>query len=324
MEPILTQSKNKGLVQRFVLKQEYPKIWNFYKLCEKSIWHADEIPLGEERLYFSKLNDTEKRIIKIILAFFAAADGIVNENLMSNFAAEVNIPEARCFYAFQAFTEAVHQETYSNLLNVYVPSTEENDKLVQAIETLPVIAKKGEWCLKWMGTKEDGIPFGQRLFAFACVEGIHFASSFATIYWFKQENKAPGLALANEWIARDETTHWQFAALLFGYLVHKPTQSVVEAIVREAVQLELEFVDYVMETPLLGLNATSMGEYVKSIADMILVEFGYAPIYGATNPYSFMKMIQLNSYSNFFEKTPTDYQKAKVQVDFSKLNTIEF
>jgi ribonucleoside-diphosphate reductase beta chain len=326
-EPILMQDPAVGLRQRFVLKKEGP-LWDFYKRCEKTEWTADEVPLNEERLHMSKLTPAEQHVIKVILAFFAAADGIVNENLMTNFAAEVTLPEARCFYAFQARMECVHQETYTNLLNVYVPDTAENATLMNALETLPVVKKKAEWALRWIGTRTACQPIGQRLLAFACVEGIHFASSFATIYWFKQANKAPGLAVANEWIARDETTHWQFAALLFQFVQAKPTEAVAHAIVAEAVKLEMEFVAYVLQTPLIGLNVELMQQYVRSVANLILQQFGYADMYTAHNPFPFMKMLELPSYSNFFEKKATDYQKSTLHagtvMDFRHIAEMDF
>ena len=322
-EPLL---QDQG-IQRFLLTTSGPT-WDFYKKGEKATWHAWEVHLHEERICINKLTHNEQRIVKLILAFFAAADGIVNENIATNFASEVKNPQARCFYAFQSFIETVHQEVYTNLLNVYVPDKDEYQQLMHAIENTPVIAAKAEWAVKWIGTEQQKAPFGQRLFAFACVEGIHFASSFAIIYWFKQGNRLPGLAEANDFIARDETTHWLFPALLSMYVIHKPSQDTVEAIVNEAVELEIEFVKYVLLNPLPGLNADLMTQYVESMADLILIKFGYKPLYGASNPFSFMKMLELVAYSNFFEKPPPDYEKAQLSehqtIDFTKLKDLDF
>lgn len=293
------------------------EIWEFHKRVERTLWTADEISLSKDIDYWIKLTDSERFILKEILGFFAAADGIVNDNLSINFAVEVSLPEARAFYTLQQYFETVHQEMYFRILNMYVKDEKERERLFRSIETNTYIKKKADWAIRFIGLESDVTkkPFSIRLFAFACVEGVHFASSFATIAWFKKRNMLPGLSLANEYISRDETTHWQFAALLFSRLVNKPTESKIHEIMSEAVNLEAEFVDNLFsDNPLVGLNSTMMIQYVKSIANLILSTFGYSNLYpGVVNPFNFMQLIEVPSYSNFFEKESTEYQRSSIR-----------
>lgn len=303
-EVLLKENKD-----RFVLLPiKYPAIWEMYKKTEASFWTAEEIDLSDDLKHWDNLTSGEKHFISHILAFFAASDGIVNENLAVNFMSEVQLPEARCFYGFQIMMENIHSETYALLIDTYIKDPEEKDRLFNAIETVPCVKKKAEWALRWI---ENG-SFAERLVAFAAVEGIFFSGSFCSIFWLKKRGLMPGLTFSNELISRDEGMHCEFACLLYSMLNNKLSQEQVHGIIRDAVEIEKEFVTDALPVALIGMNAKLMSQYIEFVADRWLVELGYAKIYNATNPFDFMEMISLQGKTNFFEKRVGDYQKSGV------------
>jgi ribonucleoside-diphosphate reductase beta chain len=257
----------------------------------------------------NKLNDDERHFVKHVLAFFAASDGIVNENLVLNFMREVQIPEARCFYGFQVAIENIHAEMYSLLIDTYIRDPKEKDYLFHALQNLPCVAKKGEWALRWI---ENAPTFAHRLVAFAAVEGIFFSGSFCSIFWLKKRGLMPGLTFSNELISRDEGMHTDFACLLFSMLQNKPGEQEVKDIITEAVAFEKEFVTDALPVSLIGMNAETMGQYIEFVADRLLLSLGFSKVYGTSNPFSWMDMISIQGKTNFFEKRVGDYQKAGV------------
>jgi ribonucleoside-diphosphate reductase beta chain len=294
---------------RFVLLPiNYPKIWELYKKHEASFWTAEEIDLSDDLKDWAKLNDGERHFISHILAFFAASDGIVNENLAVNFMREVQLPEARCYYGFQIMMENIHSETYALLIDTYINDPKEKDRLFHAIETVPAVKKKAEWAIRWI---ENG-TFAQRLVAFAAVEGIFFSGSFCSIFWMKKRGLLPGLTFSNELISRDEGLHCEFACLLYSMLSNQLTEAEVHTIIGDAVTIEKEFVSEALPVDLIGMNAKLMQQYIEFVADRWIAELGYKKIYNATNPFDFMEMISLQGKTNFFEKRVGDYQKAGV------------
>ncbi|QHS62780.1 ribonucleoside-diphosphate reductase small subunit [Chitinophaga agri] len=294
---------------RFVLLPiNYPKVWEKYKQHEASFWTAEEIDLSADMKDWNNLNDGERHFITHVLAFFAASDGIVNENLAVNFMSEVQLPEARCFYGFQIMMENIHSETYALLIDTYVKDPAEKDRLFHAIETVPAVTKKAEWALRWI---ENG-NFAERLVAFAAVEGIFFSGSFCSIFWLKKRGLMPGLTFSNELISRDEGLHCEFACLLYSMLENKLSQDQVHTIIRDAVSIEKEFIIDALPVALIGMNSKLMSEYIEFVADRWLGELGYAKIYNTANPFDFMEMISLQGKTNFFEKRVGDYQKAGV------------
>ncbi len=305
-EPILAEEKN-----RFVLFPiQYDNIWQMYKQAEASFWTAEEIDLSQDlHDWNNKLNSDEKHFIKHVLAFFAASDGIVNENLVLNFMQEVTLAEARCFYGFQIAIENIHAETYSLLIDTYIKDNVEKDRLFNAMDSLPCVQKKAKWALNWI---ENAPSFAHRLIAFAAVEGIFFSGSFCSIFWLKNRGLMPGLAFSNELISRDEGLHCDFACLLYSMLNNKPSKEDVEAIIMEAVAFEKEFVTDALPVALIGMNADLMCQYIEFVADRLLVALGYNKIYDAENPFAFMEMISLQGKTNFFEKRVSEYQKSGV------------
>ncbi|SDF99186.1 ribonucleoside-diphosphate reductase small subunit [Chitinophaga filiformis] len=294
---------------RFVLLPiNYPKVWEKYKQHEASFWTAEEIDLSADMKDWNNLNDGERHFITHVLAFFAASDGIVNENLAVNFMSEVQLPEARCFYGFQIMMENIHSETYALLIDTYVKDPVEKDRLFHAIETVPAVKRKAEWALRWI---ENG-NFAERLVAFAAVEGIFFSGSFCSIFWLKKRGLMPGLTFSNELISRDEGLHCEFACLLYSMLENKLPQEQVHTIIRDAVSIEKEFITEALPVALIGMNSKLMSEYIEFVADRWLSELGYAKIYNTANPFDFMEMISLQGKTNFFEKRVGDYQKAGV------------
>jgi ribonucleoside-diphosphate reductase beta chain len=294
---------------RFVLLPiNYPKIWELYKKHEASFWTAEEIDLSDDLKDWAKLNDGERHFISHILAFFAASDGIVNENLAVNFMREVQLPEARCYYGFQIMMENIHSETYALLIDTYINDPKEKDRLFHAIETVPAVKKKAEWAIRWI---ENG-TFAQRLVAFAAVEGIFFSGSFCSIFWMKKRGLLPGLTFSNELISRDEGLHCEFACLLYSMLSSQLTEAEVHTIIGDAVLIEKEFVSEALPVDLIGMNAKLMQQYIEFVADRWISELGYKKIYNTTNPFDFMEMISLQGKTNFFEKRVGDYQKAGV------------
>jgi len=305
MEPLLQENKDRFVL--FPIKE--PEIWKMYKQAEASFWTAEEIDLTPDLSDWEKLSDDERHFIKHILAFFAASDGIVNENLAERFLAEVQVPEARCFYGFQIAIENIHSETYSLLIDTYIKDSAEKDYLFNALETVPCVQKKAEWALSWIG--EDA-PFADRLVAFAAVEGIFFSGSFCSIFWLKKRGLMPGLTFSNELISRDEGLHCDFACLLFSMLENKPEEHHVRGIITQAVAIEKEFVSDALPVSLIGMNAKLMTEYIEFVADRLLVALGFNKAYGTANPFPWMDMISLQGKTNFFEKRVAEYQKAGV------------
>ncbi len=309
-ETLLKENPN-----RFVLFPiEYDDIWEMYKQAEASFWTAEEIDLSQDLVDWTNLNDGERHFISHVLAFFAASDGIVNENLAVNFLKEVQIPEARCFYGFQVMIENIHSEVYSLLIDTYIKDPTEKDRLLNAIDTLDCVSKKAQWALRWI----DSENFAERLIAFAAVEGIFFSGSFCSIFWLKKRGLMPGLSFSNELISRDEGLHCDFACLLYvKYLQDKLPKSQVTQIITDAVEIEQEFVTDALPVKLIGMNADLMNQYIEFVADRLLVELGCEKVYNSTNPFDFMEMISLQGKTNFFEKRVSEYQKAGVMSDKS-------
>ncbi|MCS6930287.1 MAG: ribonucleoside-diphosphate reductase small subunit [Saprospiraceae bacterium] len=306
VEPILADNPN-----RFVLLPiQYPEIWKWYKKAEASFWTAEEIDLQQDLWDWEhKLNADERHFIKHVLAFFAASDGIVNENLAVNFMREVQIPEARCFYGFQIAIENIHSEVYSLLIDTYIKDPEEKLFLFNALRNLPCVAKKGQWALRWI---ENAPSFAHRLIAFAAVEGIFFSGSFCAIFWLKKRGLMPGLTFSNELISRDESMHCDFACLLYSMLRNKLAPEEIQAIITEAVEFEKEFIVDALPVSLIGMNATLMSQYIEFVADRLLVALGVPKVFGTANPFPWMDMISIQGKTNFFEKRVGDYQKAGV------------
>lgn len=310
-ESILTENKD-----RFVLFPiRYPQVWEMYKKAEASFWTAEEIDLMADLADWEKLSDNERHFIKHVLAFFAASDGIVNENLAETFIREVQISEARCFYGFQIAVENIHSETYSLLIDTYIKDNEEKDKLFRAMETVPCVKKKADWALNWIDEKNS---FAERIVAFAAVEGIFFSGSFCSIFWLKKRGLMPGLTFSNELISRDEGLHCDFACLLYSMLEEKLSEGRVKEIITNAVAIEKEFVTDALPVSLIGMNANMMSQYIEFVADRLLVALGYSRVYGTTNPFPWMELISLQGKTNFFEKRVGDYQKAGVMSDTQK------
>ncbi|KAI0091924.1 ribonucleotide reductase small subunit [Irpex rosettiformis] len=280
-----------------------------YKKAEASFWTAEEIDLGHDLIDWNdKLNNDERNFISHVLAFFAASDGIVNENLVEQFSNEVQVAEARCFYGFQIMIENVHSETYSLLIDTYINDPKQREYLLDAIDSIPCIKKKADWALRWISDKRSS--FGVRLVAFAVVEGIFFSGSFASIFWLKKRGLMPGLTFSNELISRDEGMHTDFACLLFHHLKKRPHPSVILELVTEAVEIEKEFFTDALAVDLIGMNAVLMRQYIEFVADRLLDALGSEKHYRAPNPFDFMDMISLQGKTNFFEKRVSDYQKA--------------
>jgi|TARA_B100000795_G_scaffold197570_1_gene151509 ribonucleoside-diphosphate reductase beta chain len=305
-EPILQENKN-----RFVIFPiEHHDIWEWYKKCEASFWTAEEIDLSEDlNDWKEKLTDDERYFIKHILAFFAASDGIVNENLAENFVNEVQYSEAKFFYGFQIMMENIHSETYSLLIDTYVKDPKEKDNLFNAIETFPAIKKKADWALKWI----DSDSFAERLIAFAAVEGIFFSGAFCSIFWLKKRGLMPGLSFSNELISRDEGVHCDFAVHLHNnHLVNQVPKKRIREILVDALNIEREFITESLPASLIGMNSKLMVQYLEFVADRLLVELNCEKEYNVTNPFDFMDMISLQGKTNFFEKRVSEYQKAGV------------
>ena len=279
IEPMLQEN-----MDRFVLFPiEQHEIWEMYKLHAASFWTAEEIDLAEDAKDWKKLNDNERHFLKHVLAFFAASDGIVNENLVTNFADEVQWPEARCFYGFQIMMENIHAETYSLLIDTYINDTAEKNHLFNALETVPSVKKKGEWALRWLSRKKGS--FAQRLVAFAAVEGIFFSGSFCAIFWLKKRGLMPGLTFSNELISRDEGLHCDFACLLHSKLIKGAGENVIHRIIAEAVEIETEFVTNALPVELIGMNAGLMRQYIEFVADRLLVSLNASKLYNVSNPF---------------------------------------
>jgi ribonucleoside-diphosphate reductase subunit M2 len=296
---------------RFVLFPiQHKDVWDLYKKAEASFWTAEELDLAHDHKDWEKMSDNERHFISHILAFFAASDGIVNENLAQNFSNEVQIPEARCFYGFQIAIENIHSEVYSLLIDTYVRDEKQKTHLLQAIETVPCVNKKANWALKWCN--QENASFSERLVAFAAVEGIFFSGSFCSVFWLKKRGLMPGLTFSNELISRDEGLHCDFACLLYSKLANKlPEERVVE-IITQAVSMEKEFVKEALPVELIGMNSTSMCQYIEFCADRLLVALGGTKHYKSTCPFDWMDLISLQGKTNFFEKRVGEYSKMGV------------
>jgi ribonucleoside-diphosphate reductase beta chain len=306
MEPLLTPSND-----RFVLFPiKYHDIWEMYKKSMASFWTAEEIDLYADLDDWNSLNDQERHYISHVLAFFSASDGIVNENLALRFYNDVQIPEARSFYGFQIAMENIHAETYGLLIDTYIKDPVQKDYLFKAIDNIPCIKKKADWAIKWIYGNES---FAERLVAFAVIEGIFFSGAFCSIFWLKKRGLMPGLTFSNELISRDEGLHTDFACLLYkDYMVDKPSQARIRELVKEAVELECEFISEALSVSLIGMNADSMKEYIRFVADRLTRSLGYSNIWDAKNPFDWMELISMQGKTNFFEKRVSEYQKAAV------------
>jgi len=304
-DPLLKE--NRGRWVMFPLKS--PEVWEMYKKHEASFWTAEEIDLSQDSKDWERLNSDEQHFIKHVLAFFAASDGIVLENLSAQFSTEIQLPEARAFYGFQIAMENIHSETYSLLIEQYVRDPVEKDQVFNAISTMPAIRSKANWALQWMNRDSS---FAERLVAFACVEGVLFSGSFCAIYWLKKRGLMPGLTFSNELISRDEGLHADFACLIYGMLQQKLPEDVVHEIVRGAVEAERTFICEALPCDLIGMNSELMTRYIEFVADRLLSALGHSKLFKSTNPFDWMELISLQGKTNFFEKRVGEYQKAGV------------
>nr|WP_322623164.1 ribonucleotide-diphosphate reductase subunit beta [uncultured Flavobacterium sp.] len=317
-EPILQENKNRFVI--FPIKHH--DIWDWYKKMEASFWTAEEIDLHQDlNDWNNKLSEDEKYFIKHILAFFAASDGIVNENLAENFVNEVQYAEAKFFYGFQIMMENIHSETYSLLIDTYVKDDAEKDQLFNALDVFPAIKKKADWALKWI----ESDSFAERLIAFAAVEGIFFSGAFCSIFWLKKRGLMPGLTFSNELISRDEGVHCDFAVHLHNHhLVNKVPAARIKEIIVDALDIEREFITESLPVSLIGMNSALMTQYLEFVTDRLLVELGCERVYNGTNPFDFMDMISLQGKTNFFEKRVSEYQKAGVMNKDTDAQKISF
>lgn len=312
LEPLLTPTPHRFVV----LPIKYHDLWALYKTHIACFWTVEEIDLQSDiDEWRTKLTNDERFFLKHILAFFAASDGIVNENLAERFIQEVQIPEARAFYSCQILMETVHNETYAALIDTFVRDETEKMQLFRAVETVPCVKRKAEWAMRWTSSKSA--TFGERLVAFAAVEGIFFSGSFCAIFWLKKRGLMPGLAFSNELISRDEGLHCDFACTLFGHLQRPPPQDRIHSIIRDAVSIEQEFISSALPVALIGMNAASMKRYIEFCADRLLVQLRCSKLYGTANPFDWMELISLQGKTNFFERRVSEYQKAGVM---EKLN----
>ena len=317
IEPMLKES-----LDRFVLFPiEHSDVWDMYKQHAASFWTAEEIDLAEDAKDWESLSADEQHFLKHVLAFFAASDGIVNENLAENFVNEVQYSEAKFFYGFQIMMENIHSETYSLLIDTYVKDDAEKDKLFNAIETFPAIKKKADWALKWI----ESDSFAERLIAFAGVEGIFFSGAFCSIFWLKKRGLMPGLTFSNELISRDEGVHCDYAVHLHNnHLVNKVPKERITEILTDALEIEKEFITESLPVSLIGMNAKLMTQYLEFVTDRLLVELNCDKVYNSTNPFEFMDMISLQGKTNFFEKRVSEYQKAGVLNNDTRSEEISF
>jgi len=308
-EPLLTETTS-----RYVMfPVEYPDVWEMYKKASSSYWVADELNFQQDIQDLERLSKDEKEFINHILAFFAASDGIVSENLCERFSKDVPKSEVRAFYAFQNAMEQVHSETYSLLIDTYVKDSREKEKLFNAVQHFPAIREKAEWAMKWIS--DEKASFAQRLIAFAIVEGIYFSASFCAIFWLRERGLLPGLSFANQLISRDEGLHTEFACLLYSHLEHRLEESFVKAMVEEAVQIEMKFITESIPCAMIGMNAELMKQYIKYVADRLLKSLGYSPIYKVQNSFDFMEFASMEGKTNFFEKRVSEYSKAGISMN---------
>jgi ribonucleoside-diphosphate reductase subunit M2 len=304
LEPLLTPDENRFVM--FPIK--YEDIWNMYQKQVDCFWRPEEIDLSKDSLHWDALDKDEQYFISMILAFFAASDGIVLENLAQRFMSDVQVSEARAFYGFQIAMENIHSNTYSNLIETYIKDKEEKSKLFNAISNYPCIKKKSDWAQKWI--HDNRSSFATRLVAFACVEGIFFSGAFCSIFWLKKRGLMPGLTFSNELISRDEALHCEFAILLYSKLIKKMDKNRIHDIIKEAVEIETEFICEALPCRLIGMNSQLMTQYIKFVADRLSVQLGYKKIYNVINPFDFMEMISLENKCNFFERKLSEYALA--------------
>jgi ribonucleoside-diphosphate reductase subunit M2 len=312
-EPLLEPTLDRFTI--FPLKHQ--NLWDLYKKAQMSNWTAEEIDLSKDMEDWVQLTDNEQKFIKYILAFFAGSDGIVFENINNNFADEVQASEARSFYGYQCHNEMVHGETYSKLIDKYIKDSSEKKQLFQAIQTIPCIERKAEWAMKWF---DKSRPFAERLFAFACVEGIFFSGSFCAIFWLKKRGLLPGLCFSNELISRDEGLHQEFAVELFNMLQQKPSKDIIHTIIKEAVEIEKGFILDALPCSLIGMNSEKMSEYIEYVSDRLLKQVGHPTIWNSKNPFDFMENISLDGKTNFFEKRVGDYGKLDDETENIEFN----
>lgn len=312
-EPLLEPTLDRFTI--FPLKHQ--NLWDLYKKAQMSNWTAEEIDLSKDMEDWVQLTDNEQKFIKYILAFFAGSDGIVFENINNNFADEVQASEARSFYGYQCHNEMVHGETYSKLIDKYIKDSSEKKQLFQAIQTIPCIERKAEWAMKWF---DKSRPFAERLFAFACVEGIFFSGSFCAIFWLKKRGLLPGLCFSNELISRDEGLHQEFAVELFNMLQQKPSKDIIHTIIKEAVEIEKGFILDALPCSLIGMNSEKMSEYIEYVSDRLLKQVGHPTIWNSKNPFDFMENISLDGKTNFFEKRVGDYGKMDDETENIEFN----
>jgi ribonucleoside-diphosphate reductase subunit M2 len=304
IEPLLAADDNRFVM--FPIQNQ--DIWKMYKKQVDCFWRAEEIDLSKDLTHWDGLNEDEKKFISMILAFFAASDGIVLENLAQRFMSDVQVSEARAFYGFQIAMENIHSETYSLLIETYIKDKEEKHKLFNAISNYPCIKKKSDWAQKWI--HDNRSSFATRLVAFACVEGIFFSGAFCSIFWLKKRGLMPGLTFSNELISRDEALHCEFAVLLYSNLLKKMDKSRIHEIIKEAVEIETEFICEALPCKLIGMNSQMMTQYIQFVADRLCVQLGYKKIYNVVNPFDWMELISLEGKTNFFEKRVGDYALA--------------
>lgn len=310
-EPLIIENKDRFVLFPIVHEDIYME----YKKAEASLWGVGEIDISTDKIDWKKLTENEQHFIKYILAFFAASDGIVFENLVTNFAAEIQYPEARCFYGVQIMIENVHAETYSMMLQTFVEDQDEQRNLFRAIHTIPSIKSKADWAINWMSTDRT---FAERIIAFSVVEGIFFSGAFCAIFWLKKRGLMPGLTFSNELISRDEGLHTDFACLLYrNHIINKLSYETVLDIVTSAVDLERQFICEALPSSLIGINSESMSTYIKFVADRLIVSLGYKKHYNVKNPFEWMELISLEGKTNFFEKRVGEYQKAGVMESLS-------
>lgn len=305
VEPILQDNPN-----RFVLfPLKYPDIFEFYTQHKLAFWTEEEIDLSEDLTHWNSLSDNERFFVKNVLAFFAASDGIVNENLAENFVREVGYTEAKFFYGFQIMMENIHSHTYSLLIDTYIKDSKEREECFNAIESMPIVAKKANWALDWIGSDS----FAERLIAFVAVEGIFFSASFTSIFWLKERNLMPGLTMANDLIQRDEALHCDFAIhLLNNHIVNKPTEEKIKEILLSALEIEKEFAINSLPVSLIGMNSDLMGQYLEYVVDQLLIKLECSPVFNVSQPFTFMNQIALKGKTNFFEKRVSEYKRANL------------
>jgi ribonucleotide reductase beta subunit family protein with ferritin-like domain len=308
-EPLLQATDD-----RFVMfPVQYADVWDLYKKQVDCFWRAEEVDLSKDLVDWAKLNKDEQKFISMVLAFFAASDGIVLENLAVRFMGDVQVAEARSFYGFQIAMENIHSEMYSLLIDTYIKDKHEKDRLFHATSNFPCITKKADWAKKWI--EDSNSSFAERLVAFAAIEGIFFSASFASIYWIKKRGLMPGLTFSNELISRDEALHTEFAILLYTKLRNSLSQTRIHEILKDAVAIETEFITEAIPCRMIGMNSVLMTQYIEFVADRLCVQLGYDKIFNSSNPFDFMELISVETKVNFFERTNSEYALANKQVE---------